>query len=116
MGWLRIPLDMMTITIASITIGIAVDDTIHYIHRLKHEYLLDNNYEAVISRCHGSIGKAMYYTSVAIIFGFAILGLSNFIPTIHFGLMAGIAMFVALAGNLLLLPATVLIIKPRIKS
>jgi predicted RND superfamily exporter protein len=114
MGWLRIPLDMMTITIASITIGIAVDDTIHYVHRLKHEYASDNNYDSLISLCHGSIGKAMYYTSVAIIFGFAILALSNFMPTINFGLMTGIAMFVALAGNLILLPAMVLIIKPRI--
>ncbi|MBT7951033.1 MAG: MMPL family transporter [Gammaproteobacteria bacterium] len=115
MGWLRIPLDMMTITIASITIGIAVDDTIHYVHRLKHEYKTNNNYETLISLCHGSIGKAMYYTSVAIIFGFAILSLSNFIPTINFGLMTGIAMFVALAGNLVLLPAMVLIIRPVIK-
>jgi predicted RND superfamily exporter protein len=115
MGWLRIPLDMMTITIASITIGIAVDDTIHYVHRLKHEYKTNNNYETLISLCHGSIGKAMYYTSVAIIFGFAILSLSNFIPTINFGLMTGIAMFVALAGNLILLPAMVLIIRPAIK-
>ncbi len=116
MGWLRIPLDMMTITIASITIGIAVDDTIHYVHRLKTEYGLNKDYQALISRCHGSIGKAMYYTSVAIIFGFAILTLSNFIPTINFGLMTGVAMFVALAGNLLLLPAMVLIVKPAIQT
>ncbi len=115
MGWLRIPLDMMTITIASITIGIAVDDTIHYIHRLKHEYKSNTDYASTISRCHSSIGKAMYYTSVAIIFGFAILSLSNFIPTINFGLMTGIAMFVALIGDLFLLPAMVLIIRPRIK-
>ena len=115
MGWLRIPLDMMTITIASITIGIAVDDTIHYVHRLKYEYALKQDYPELISRCHGSIGKAMYYTSVAIIFGFGILALSNFIPTINFGLMTGVAMFVALAGNLLLLPALVLIFRPVIK-
>jgi len=116
MGWLRIPLDMMTITIASITIGIAVDDTIHDIHRLKHEYRQNRQYPELISRCHSSIGKAMYYTSVAIIFGFAILALSNFIPTIHFGLMTGVAMFVALAGNLLLLPAMVLIVRPVIND
>ncbi|MEX2515633.1 MAG: MMPL family transporter [Gammaproteobacteria bacterium] len=116
MGWFRIPLDMMTITIASITIGIAVDDTIHYIHRLRHEYMLHNDYAAVIDRCHTSIGKAMFYTSVAIIFGFAILAFSNFIPTINFGIMTGIAMFMALAGNLLLLPALILIVKPVIKS
>ena len=114
MGWLRIPLDMMTITIASITIGIAVDDTIHYIHRLKHEFPNHDDYAALISRCHGSIGKAMYYTSVAIVFGFGLLVMSNFIPTINFGLMTGVAMLVALAGNLLLLPAMVLVFRPVI--
>jgi uncharacterized protein len=116
MGWLSVPLDMVTITIASITIGISVDDTIHYIHRLKHEYLTDKNYSAAIKRCHGGIGKAMFYTSVAIIFGFAVLGLSNFIPTIYFGLLTGIAMLVALIGNLLLLPAIILMAKPHIAA
>jgi hypothetical protein len=116
MGWLSVPLDMMTITIASITIGISVDDTIHYIHRLKHEYLTDRNYPSAIKRCHGGIGKAMFYTSVAIVFGFAILGLSNFIPTIYFGLLVGTAMLVALIGNLLLLPAIILKAKPSIAS
>ncbi len=114
MGWLRIPLDMMTITIASITIGIAVDDTIHYIHRFKKEYSLNPNLDTLINRCHGSIGKAMFYTSVAIVFGFGILGLSNFIPTINFGMMTGIAMLVALAGNLVLLPALILLVKPKV--
>lgn len=114
MGWLSVPLDMMTITIASITIGISVDDTIHYIHRLKHVYHIDNDYSAAIRRCHGGIGKAMFYTSVAIIFGFAVLGLSNFIPTIYFGLLTGTAMLVALIGNLVLLPAIILMAKPRI--
>ena len=114
MGWLSVPLDMMTITIASITIGISVDDTIHYIHRLKHVYHIDNDYSSAIRRCHGGIGKAMFYTSVAIIFGFAILGLSNFIPTIYFGLLTGTAMLVALIGNLVLLPAIILMAKPRI--
>lgn len=114
MGWAGIPLDMMTITIAAITIGISVDDTIHYIHRLQKEFPIDRNYEKTINRCHGGIGKAMYYTSIAIIFGFALLSFSNFIPTIYFGLLTGFAMLVALAGDLLLLPAIVLIAKPRI--
>lgn len=114
MGWLGIPLDMMTITIAAITIGIAVDDAIHYIYRLQKEFPLDRNYEETINRCHGGIGKAMYYTSIAIIFGFALLSFSNFIPTIYFGLLTGLAMFVALTGNLLLLPAIVLITRAKI--
>ena len=114
MGWAGIPLDMMTITIAAITIGISVDDTIHYIHRLQQEYAVDQNYLESVKRCHGGIGKAIYYTSVAIIFGFALLSFSNFIPTIYFGLLTGFAMLVALLGDLLLLPSVVLITKPRI--
>ncbi|MBL1143289.1 MAG: MMPL family transporter [Proteobacteria bacterium] len=114
MGWAGIPLDMMTITIAAITIGISVDDTIHYIHRLQKEFPLDQNYQKTIDRCHGGIGKAMYYTSIAIIFGFALLSFSNFIPTIYFGLLTGFAMLVALVGDLLLLPAIVVILKPGI--
>ncbi len=77
MGWLRIPLDMMTITIAAISVGIAVDDTIHYIHRFKHEFNVDRRYLKTMHRCHGSIGYAMYYTSLTIIIGFSILVLSN---------------------------------------
>ncbi|MCG8380464.1 MAG: MMPL family transporter, partial [Proteobacteria bacterium] len=114
MGWLNIPLDMMTITIAAITIGISVDDTIHYIHRFQHEYPVDKDYEEAINRCHGGIGKAIYYTSIAIFFGFAMLSFSNFIPTIYFGLLTGFAMIVALIGDLLLLPSIILIMKPKV--
>lgn len=112
MGWLGIPLDMMTITIAAITIGIAVDDTIHYIHRFQKEFIKDRNYLATVYRCHGSIGRAMYYTSVTIIIGFSILLLSNFIPTIYFGLFTGFAMLAALLAALTLLPELLIILKP----
>ena len=112
MGWYAIPLDMMTITIAAISIGIAVDNTIHYIVRFKREFPKDHDYFATISRCHKSIGKAMYYTSVTIIFGFSILTLSNFIPTIYFGMLTGIAMFVALIASLTLLPSLLILFKP----
>jgi hypothetical protein len=112
MGWLNIPLDMMTITIASISVGIAVDDTIHYIHRFAHEINIDQNYIRAMHRCHGSIGHAMYYTSVTIIIGFSILILSNFIPSIYFGLLTGLAMFIALIAALTLLPQLLTVIKP----
>ena len=85
MGWFRIPLDLMTITIAAISVGIAVDDTIHYIHRFKEEFKKDRDYRQTMLRCHQSIGHAMYYTSITIMIGFSILGLSNFIPSILFG-------------------------------
>jgi len=103
-GALNIPLDMMTITIAAITVGIAVDNSIHYIYRFREE--LDKNkkkYE-IISICHNSVGKAIISTSITIVFGFSILGLSNFIPTIYFGLFTGLAMITALVLVLTLLP------------
>ena len=103
---------MMTITIASITIGIAVDDTIHYIHRFQKEFPKDRNYMATLYRCHCSIGRAMYYTSITIIIGFSILVISNFVPTIYFGLSTGFAMLVALLAALTLLPQLLIILKP----
>ncbi len=112
MGWAGIPLDMMTITIAAISVGIAVDDTIHYIHRFKREYQTDQDYTAAMHRCHGSIGYAMYYTSVTIIIGFSILIFSNFIPSIYFGLLTGLAMVIALIAALTLLPRLILLVKP----
>jgi hypothetical protein len=112
MGWLGIPLDMMTITVAAITVGIAVDDTIHYIHRFKTEFEKDGDYIATMHRCHRSIGQAMFFTSLTIITGFSILVLSNFIPTIYFGLFTGFAMFMALVGALTLLPRLIVLVKP----
>ncbi len=112
MGWLGIPLDIMTITIASITIGIAVDNTIHYIVRFKAEFAHDGNYVEALKRSHNSIGKAIFYTSVTIIMGFSILALSNFKPTIYFGLLTAFAMGVALLGALTLLPKLIVIFKP----
>ncbi|MFO8141778.1 MAG: MMPL family transporter [Marinobacter sp.] len=112
MGWLGIPLDMMTITVAAITVGIAVDDTIHYLHRFKTEFAQDGDYLATMHRCHRSIGQAMFFTSLTIISGFSILVLSNFIPTIYFGLFTGFAMFMALLGALTLLPRLIILTRP----
>jgi hypothetical protein len=112
MGLAGRSLDMMTITIAAISIGIAVDDTIHYIHRFKDEYETDRDYISTMHRCHGSIGNAMYYTSLTIIAGFSILVFSNFIPTILFGLLTGLAMFIAIITALTLLPLLIIVFKP----
>lgn len=112
MGLLNMPLNIMTITIAAITIGIAVDDTIHYIHRFIEEYEIDKNYWASVKRCHTSIGRAIYYTSITITLGFSILALSNFIPTISFGLLTGFAMMVAMFANLTLLPLLLVKFRP----
>ena len=111
-GWLNIPLDMMTITIAAISMGIAVDNTIHYIYRFRQEFNVEHNYVKTIFNCHGSIGYAMYYTSVTIIIGFSILALSNFLPSIYFGLLTGLAMLIALIASLTLLPQLLIVFRP----
>ena len=111
-GLIGIPLDMMTITIAAITIGIAVDNSIHYIYRFKEEFEKIKNYKLTIDRCHNTVGIAILNTSITIIFGFSILVLSNFIPTIYFGIFTGIAMLLALISVLTLLPKLILILKP----
>ena len=106
MGALGIPLDIMSITIAAISIGIGVDDIIHYIHRLKIE-LRSRNVAEAIKASHASIGYAMYYTSFAVILGFSIMVTSNFIPTIYFGLLTDLVMIMMLLGALVLLPTLI---------
>ena len=112
MGWSNIPMDMMTITIAAITIGIAVDNGIHYIYRFREEYALTHSYVETLHICHSNIGKAVFYTTMTIIFGFSILMFSNFIPTIYFGVLTGAAMFIALLAALTVLPKLILLWKP----
>ena len=111
-GLLGIPLDMMTITIAAITIGIAVDNSIHYIYRFREEFSKTNNYEDTLKLCHSTVGIAILNTSITIVFGFSILVFSNFIPTIYFGVFTGIAMLLAMISVLTLLPSLILITKP----
>ncbi len=111
-GLMEIPLDMMTITIAAITIGIAVDNSIHYIYRFREEFKNLNNYNKTLEKCHNTVGIAILNTSITIVFGFSILILSNFIPTIYFGVFTGIAMLLAMISVLTLLPRLLLIYKP----
>ncbi|MDB2341306.1 MMPL family transporter [Candidatus Pelagibacter bacterium] len=111
-GLLGIPLDMMTITIAAITIGIAVDNSIHYIYRFKEEYLKHQDYEKTLKICHSTVGVAILNTSITIVFGFSILVFSKFIPTIYFGVFTGIAMLLAMISVLTLLPSLLLLSKP----
>jgi predicted RND superfamily exporter protein len=108
MGWLGIPLDLMTITIAAITVGIGVDDTIHYVHRFKREFAIDQDYWATIERCHRNIGRAIYYTSITIMLGFSVLAFSQFVPTIYFGLLTSLAMLTSLLANMALLPTLII--------
>jgi predicted RND superfamily exporter protein len=112
MGWLHIPLDMMTITIAAIGVGLVDDDTIHYIHRFKHEVQAEGSYRVALHRSHDSIGHAIYYTTVTLVIGFSILSLSNFIPTVYFGLLTVLAITTALLASLTLLPQLLVVIKP----
>ena len=112
MGLARIPLDIMTITVAAISVGMAVDNTIHYIHRFKIEFRKTNNYEQSMINSHTTIGRAMFYTSSTIIIGFLVLILSNFNPTVYFGIFVSLAMFMALVGALTLLPKLLIVFKP----
>ena len=111
-GLLGIPLDMMTITIAAITIGIAVDNSIHYIYRFKEEFRNIKNYDKTLKVCHSTVGVAILNTSITIVFGFSILVLSKFIPTIYFGIFTGLAMLLAMISVLTLLPSLILMVKP----
>ncbi len=111
-GLLGIPLDMMTITIAAITIGIAVDNSIHYIYRFKEEFTKLKDYNKTLKTCHSTVGVAILNTSITIVFGFSILVLSKFIPTIYFGMFTGLAMLLAMISVLTLLPALILVVKP----
>lgn len=112
MGLIGLPLDLMTITIAAITVGIGVDDTIHYVYRFREEFSKDGNYIESMKRSHRSIGIAMYYTSIIVVFGFSILVISNFMPTVNFGMLTGLAMVVALISNLTFLPAMLIKLQP----
>ena len=103
-GLMEIPLDMMTITIAAITIGIAVDNSIHYIYRFRERNKKTNDYNKTLDKCHNTVGIAILNTSITIVFGFSILILSNFIPTIYFGFFTGVAMLLAMISVLTLLP------------
>ncbi len=112
MGIAGIPLDIMSITIAAIVVGIGVDDCIHYVHRYLREVPTDRDYRATMYRCHGSIGRAMYYTTVTVVIGFSTLTLSNFNPSIYFGLLTVLAMIAAVLGALLLLPQLIIALRP----
>ncbi len=112
MGWAQIPLDMMTITIASITLGIAVDNSIHYLYRFRSELPRLQDYVSTLHYCHANIGRAIFYTAITIIVGFSILVLSNFLPTIFFGLLTALGMAIALLASLTLLPRLILITRP----
>ena len=112
LGLFNVPLDMMTITIASITVGIAIDNSIHYIYRFREEFKVNKNYKKTIQICHRSVGKAIINASLTIVFGFSILILSNFIPSIYFGIFTGLAMLTAMTLVLTLMPQLIAIIKP----
>jgi len=112
MGWIGLPLDIMTMTIAAIVIGIGVDDTIHYVDRFQSEVRAGVGYARAAEAAHGEVGRAMVYTTVIITLGFSILTLSNFMPTIYFGLLTGLAMVFALLSNLALLPVLLERVRP----
>lgn len=112
LGLLQIPLDLVTVTVASISVGIAVDNSIHYLYRYRQEYQLNKNYQAAVTASHNTVGQGIYYTSFSIIIGFLVFMLSNFNPTVYFGVFTALAMLMALLGSLTLLPRLMVLIKP----
>ncbi len=112
MGIAGIPLNVMTIMIAGVSLGESVDFALHYIHRFRHEYHADHNYKAAMYRCHNSIGRAMYYTTITTVVGFGIICFSNFIPNVYFGLFTALALFVAFLTSMTLLPLLIITLKP----
>lgn len=105
LGIFAIPLDLMTITIAAVAMGISMDDTIHYIHRYLAEIKLDQtNHDDWVKRTNLSVGYALIYTTTVIVIGFGTLVFSNFVPSMLFGLLTSIAMIVALVTDITTLP------------
>lgn len=106
-GWAGISLDIMTITIAAIAMGIAVDDTIHFLHSyLQGMKSADGNTAAAGSAsAYGHSGLAILFTSTIIATGFSLFGFSDFLPSVYFGLLTALAMLLALFTDLTLLPA-----------
>ena len=111
-GWSGIPIDIMTVTVAAISIGIGVDNTIHYVHRFLKEYEQEQNYDLAIKNSHSTIGRAMFYTSLTIVLGFMILVSSNFNPSVFFGIFTSFSMVVAILAALMLLPVLIRHLKP----
>ena len=114
MGVFKIPLDLMTITIAAISVGIAVDNSIHFVSRFKDEMKSKQDYFAALDQSTNNVGQAMFYTTIVITAGFLIMVFSNFVPTVYFGVLTGIAMVTALIANLLMLPMLIAWIKPKV--
>jgi hypothetical protein len=111
-GLIGIPLDVMTVTVAAVSIGMGVDNTIHYIHRFKKEFSASKNYLESTKRTHATIGRALFYTSITIVLGFLVLSTSNFSPTIFFGIFTSLSMVMAVIGSLVLLPVLLIKLKP----
>lgn len=112
LGWLNIPLDMMTIMIAAITLGLSVDFAIHYVHRFRLAVLESNDYELATQTCNQSIGTSIFYMTVIFILGFSIFLISNFLPSIYFGCLTALAVFVSFFSSLTLLPMLICFFKP----
>ena len=112
MGIFAIPLDLMTITIAAISVGIAVDNSIHFVHRFTDEIIVQKDYPSAIDIATRNVGQAMFYTTIVITAGFMIMVFSNFVPTMYFGVLTGIAMVTALIANLIMLPMLIRVFKP----
>ena len=113
MGYVGINLDVATIMIASVAIGISVDDTIHFLYRFKEEFKKDRDHYLAIQRTLSGVGRALIFTTVVATCGFLVFCLSDFKAIQYFGLLTGITMVSAIIADLLILPSCILLFKPR---
>ena len=112
LGLIGLPLDLVTVTVASISVGIAVDNAIHYLYRFRIEQQSLGDYRQAVIASHNTVGQGIYYTSFSIMAGFLVFMLSNFNPTAYFGIFTALAMLMALLGSLTLLPKLLMLVKP----
>jgi len=112
MGWLGIPINTATAVISCVAIGIAVDDTIHYMTRFRKEYRNRPDEVVAAFRALTHTGRAIYLTSFVLTVGFSVLVFSHFRPIIYFGLLMAVTMVSALVGDMVLLPVLLMVLKP----
>lgn len=112
MGWLGIPLDYSKVTIASVAIGIAVDDTIHLLSRYHREFQACGSYREALSRALGDVGRALLITSAALVLGFLMFTASVLDSQASYGILLAATIVAALLADFLLMPALILIFEP----
>ena len=107
MGWLDIPVNLPTIIVGSLILGIAVDDTIHFMHKFNQYYIASGDTEAAIRETFATTGIALLATTIALASSFLVFGFSQFASMVQFGMLAGFATVIAFLADMLVAPALI---------